>query len=129
MAAESDGQRRDRPPGSTSQHLFFRLGALGLSVTETLVVFVGIPAAVILVVAGLVFVGGGGSGGGAKRYRPGRPFDFTPVWFLSRPEQLADSAGTALAAGAQAPALTSRKQEQAGVEAPAGGTGGASDRW
>ncbi|SCL17894.1 hypothetical protein GA0070616_1382 [Micromonospora nigra] len=129
MAAESDGQRRDRPPGPTNQHLFFRLGALGLSVTETLVVFVGIPAAVILVVAGLAYVGGGGSGGGAKRYRPGRPFDFTPVWFLGRPEQLADSAGTALAAGAQAPALTSRKQEQAGVEPPAGGTGGASDRW
>ncbi|WP_091078001.1 hypothetical protein [Micromonospora nigra] len=94
-----------------------------------MVVFVGIPAAVILVVAGLAYVGGGGSGGGAKRYRPGRPFDFTPVWFLGRPEQLADSAGTALAAGAQAPALTSRKQEQAGVEPPAGGTGGASDRW
>jgi hypothetical protein len=44
-------------------------------------------------------------------------------------EQLADSAGTALAAGAQAPALTSHKLEKAGVEAPAGGTGGASDRW
>jgi hypothetical protein len=110
--------------------LSFRLGALGLSVTETLLVFVGIPAAAVLVIAGLAAVGNrGGGGGGAKRYRPGRPFDFTPVWFLGRPEQLADSAGTALAAGAQAPALTSRKQEQAGREAPAGGTGGASDRW
>ncbi|MFI7429854.1 hypothetical protein ACIBPB_22920 [Micromonospora sp. NPDC049836] len=95
-----------------------------------MVVFVGIPAAVVLVIAGLVFAGSGrGGGGGAKRYRPGRRFDFTPVWFLGRPEQLADSAGTALAAGAQAPALTSRKQELAGREAPAGGTGGASDRW
>jgi hypothetical protein len=102
---------------------------LGLSVTETLLVFVGIPAAAVLVIAGLAFAGGRGGGGGAKRYRPGRPFDFTPVWFLGRPEQLADSAGTALAAGAQAPALTSRKQELAGREAPAAGTGGASDRW
>ncbi|SCG51154.1 aa3-type cytochrome oxidase subunit CtaJ [Micromonospora coxensis] len=100
-----------------------------MSVTETALIFAGIPAAVVLVIAGLVFAGNRGSGGGAKRYRPGRPFDFTPVWFLGRPEQLADSAGTALAAGAQAPALSSRKQEQAGVEAPAGGTGGASDRW
>ncbi|SIN15245.1 hypothetical protein SAMN04489832_3497 [Micromonospora cremea] len=105
-----------------------------MSVTETLLVFVGIPAAAVLVIAGLAYAGsrGGGAaggGGGSKRYRPGRPFDFTPVWFLGRPEQLADSAGTALAAGAQAPALTSHKLEQASVEAPAGGTGGASDRW
>ncbi|WP_441338583.1 aa3-type cytochrome oxidase subunit CtaJ [Micromonospora sp. NBS 11-29] len=102
---------------------------MGLSVTETLVVFVGIPVAAVLVIAGLAAVGSRGHGGGTKRYRPGRPFDFTPVWFLGHPEQLAESAGTALAAGAQAPALTSRTQEQAGREAPAGGTGGASDRW
>lgn len=102
-----------------------------MSVTDTLLVFVGIPAAAILVIGGLAYAAsrGNGGGGGAKRYRPGRPFDFTPVWFLGRPEQLADSAGTALAAGALAPALTSRKQEQAGRETPAGGTGGASDRW
>ncbi len=101
-----------------------------MSVTDTLLVFVGIPAAAVLVIAGLAYAGSSrGTGGGGKRYRPGRPFDFTPVWFLSRPEELADSAGTVLAAGAQAPALTSRKQERAGIEAPAGGTGGASDRW
>ncbi|MFI6266256.1 hypothetical protein [Micromonospora sp. NPDC051006] len=96
-----------------------------------MLVFVGIPAAAVLVIGGLAYAGsrGRGGGGSAKRYRPGRPFDFTPVWFLARPEQLADSAGTALAAGAQAPALSSRKQEQADREAPASGTGGASDRW
>ncbi|MFV2104146.1 hypothetical protein [Micromonospora sp. LOL_024] len=94
-----------------------------------MLVFVGIPAAVVLVIAGLVYAGSRSGRGGARRYRPGRPFSFTPVWFLGRPEDLADSGGTALSVGAQAPALTSRKQEQAGVEAPAGGTGGASDRW
>ncbi|MGC4892979.1 hypothetical protein [Micromonospora sp. DT31] len=94
-----------------------------------MVVFVGIPVGAVLLIAALAAIGSRGNGGGAKRYRPGRSFDFTPVWFLSRPEQLADSAGIALAAGAQAPALSSRKQEQAGREAPAGGTGGASDRW
>ncbi|MET8066603.1 hypothetical protein, partial [Micromonospora sp. NPDC005313] len=77
-----------------------------------MVVFVGIPAAAVLLIAALAAASSRGNGGGAKRYRPGRPFDFTPVWFLSRPEQLADSAGTALAAGAQAPALTSRKQDR-----------------
>ncbi|MER7458353.1 hypothetical protein [Micromonospora sp. NPDC126480] len=96
-----------------------------------MLVFVGIPAATVLVIAGLAYAGsnrGTGSGRG-KRYRPGRPFDFTPVWFLSRPEELADSAGAVMAVGAQSPALTSGKQERAGIEPPAGGTGGASDRW
>ncbi|GAA2711715.1 hypothetical protein GCM10010429_28480 [Micromonospora olivasterospora] len=100
-----------------------------MSVTDTLLIYVGIPAATVLVITALAFAGGRGKGGGAKRYRPGRPFDFAPVWFLGRPEQLADTTGCALAAGAQAPALTSHKLEKAGVEAPAGGTGGASDRW
>jgi hypothetical protein len=100
---------------------------LGLSVTETLLIFVGIPAAVIAAVAALSLAGR--RSGGAKRYRPGRPFDFTPVWFLARPEQLADSAGAALTAGAQAPALTSGTIETAGAVAPVRGTGGASDRW
>ncbi|ABP55950.1 hypothetical protein Strop_3519 [Salinispora tropica CNB-440] len=101
-----------------------------MSVTDTLLVFVGIPTVAALVIAGVAWAASSrGVGGGGKRYRPGRPFDFTPVWFLSSPEELADSAGTTLAAGAQAPALSGRKQEQAGQEAPAGGTGGASDRW
>lgn len=100
-----------------------------MSVTETLLIFVGIPAATVLVITTLALAGGRGRGGGAKRYRPGRPFDFTPVWFLARPEQLADPTGGTLTAGAQAPALASRKLEKAGVEPPANGTGGASDRW
>ena len=72
-----------------------------MSVTETLLVFVGIPVAAVLVIAGLAYAGSRGAtgGGGAPSATgPGRPFDFTPVWFLGRPEQLADSAGTALTA-------------------------------
>jgi hypothetical protein len=98
-----------------------------LSVSDTLLVFVGIPAAVVLVITGLAFAG---RARGAKRYRPGRPFDFTPVWFLSSPEQLADSAPAALPAGRKATALTSGAMERAkSARVPAGATGGASDRW
>ena len=49
---------------------------------ETVLIYVGIPALVIAVVVGLVFAGDTRRGG-ARRYRPGRPFDFHPVWFLS----------------------------------------------
>jgi hypothetical protein len=117
-----------------------------VSVTETLLVFVLIPVAAVLLIAGLAAAGGGR---GPKRYRPGRSYEFTPVWFLAAPEQVAPAAGTgarALTAGdhaeppatrSGAPALTagpggagrSVETTEAGAAAPAGSTGGASDRW
>ena len=98
-----------------------------MSVPETLLIFVGIPALIVLGITALTLAGRGERGD--RRYRPGRPFEFTPVWFLSSPEQLAEPAGTALPAGAQAPALTSRDVAKKGKPVPAGATGGASDRW
>jgi hypothetical protein len=105
-----------------------------LSIIETLVVFAGIPLAVVAVIAGLVYAGGGRSND--RRYRPGRPFEFTPVWFLSAPESQNDhpvaggagAEGRAIAvSGANRMALT-KADSQAG--APVGDvTGGASDRW
>ncbi|MGH3736811.1 MAG: aa3-type cytochrome oxidase subunit CtaJ [Micromonosporaceae bacterium] len=53
-----------------------------MSILETLMVFVGVPAAIFAAVAGLVYLS---SVRPARRYRPGRPFEFTPVWFLSAP--------------------------------------------
>lgn len=111
-----------------------------MSVTETVLVFAGIPLAIVLVISGLAALGGGR---GAKRYRPGRPFDFAPVWFLAAPEQLAgaQSAGSHAAHG-ELPAGASSSQAAlpAGSSAEKGGelvgaptrigpTGGASDRW
>jgi hypothetical protein len=97
-----------------------------LSPTDTALIFVGIPAALTLLIAVLVLAPGGR---GARRYRPGRPSDFAPVWFLSSPEQLAEpSTRAALPTSAQPPALAARETEKAA--APAAGTlGGASDRW
>ena len=95
-----------------------------MSVTETVLYFVVIPGATVLVIAGLALAGGGRGG---RRYRPGRSYDFTPVWFLSSPELLSgdqserhhdDHGPAALPAGTtEAPRV------------PAGSTGGASDRW
>ncbi len=106
---------------------FNRLGALRLSVTETVLIFGVIPVGVVLIIAALATVGG--TGRNARRYRPGRPFDYTPVWFLSAPEHLAGPARAALPAGAQLPALTAAEIESQGAPQRAGVTGGASDRW
>jgi hypothetical protein len=54
-----------------------------MSIVETALIFVGIPAAVVLVVAALVY---GGSAARAPRYRPGGPWQFEPVWYLPHPE-------------------------------------------
>ena len=106
-----------------------------LSIIETLVVFAGIPLAVVAVIFGLVYAGSARSND--RRYRPGRPFDFQPVWFLSAPEQQAAAAnGHAPAApavsGANRQALARAEENIAG--GTTGGTlgdttGGASDRW
>jgi hypothetical protein len=68
-----------------------------------------------LIVAAMVYAG---SSRRARRYRPGRPFPFTPVWFLSAPD-------------VQLPASQRRELMAASAESRAGRdeTGGASDRW
>lgn len=86
--------------------------------TEDLIYFVGIPLAVIGLIFALVYLAGSR---GSKRYRPGRPYGYAPVWFLARPE-------------ADGPAATDRAAitataSDADGSAHAGATGGASDRW
>jgi hypothetical protein len=104
-----------------------------LSITETVVTFVVIPAAVVLLIAGLAY--SGGARRGSKRYRPGRPFEFTPVWFLAAPERLSSQTGSAeLTTGPHREALTGASEAPVaerpeGERAMQGSTGGASDRW
>jgi hypothetical protein len=97
---------------------------------ETVLVFAAVPAVVVLIVVGLVYAGGARSG--ARRYRPGRPFEFAPVWFLSAPEQqpvaAEADAGRRSVSGANRLALSKGDEAAAGT-APAAVTGGASDRW
>jgi len=75
-----------------------------------------IPLAIALAVVAFVYAAVyAGSARRARRYRPGRPFEFTPVWFLASPEKAAPGATAALAVE--------------GAQAAHGETGGASDRW
>jgi hypothetical protein len=82
-----------------------------------LLTLIAIALGFALVLALLVFAGG--QRRGSKRYRPGRPFAFTPVWFLAAPEQQS-RAGIAriLTAGSLA-GRVARPRE----------TGGASESW
>ena len=104
-----------------------RLGAFRLSVMSTVLVFVVIPAACIGIVAALV-LSGGDKGHKSRRYRPGRPYDFAPIWFLASPEQVSPALGGP--APAERPALAAAYLEDShGERVLPGPTGGASDRW
>jgi len=99
-----------------------------VSIVETLLLYGGIPLAVVLVVAGLVF----GMGGRATpRYRPGRPFVFAPVWFLSARSGFSPvepSSVPALPAAPSRPALAAGGSTSATVVAREQ-TGGARGSW
>ena len=100
-----------------------RLGALRLSISSTILVFVIIPAGVILLVASLVFSGSDRTRR-TRRYRPGRPYDFQPIWFLASPDQV--SVGVH---HAQAALESGILEDATGARVLPGPTGGASDSW
>ncbi len=102
------------------------MGALSLSITEAVLIFAGIPAAVIAVVYLAVY--STSSRKADKRYRPGRRFDFAPVWFLAAPAPLsgAPAGGPAAISGSTAAALPG---DVPAVPASHRDVGGASDTW
>jgi hypothetical protein len=97
-----------------------------LSITSTVLMFVLLPTAIAAVVAALALAGS--SGRRARRYRPGRPYDFTPIWFLASPGQVSPALGGPTGSRAHSPAIESGEVET-GARVPMGATGGASDRW
>jgi hypothetical protein len=76
-----------------------------LTIPETLLVFVGIPAAVIALIYGLVYAG---SAAHSKRYRPGRPFNQAAVWYVANKpgDAVRGSSAHELGAGSAAYAIS-----------------------
>jgi hypothetical protein len=96
-----------------------------LSILSTILVFVIIPAGVIILVASLVLAGSDRTRR-TRRYRPGRPYDFQPIWFLASPERVgAASVGSAAHPAIEGPVL----EDSTGARVRPGPTGGASDSW
>ncbi|HEX8344715.1 MAG TPA: hypothetical protein VF657_08225 [Actinoplanes sp.] len=100
-----------------------------LSISSTILIYVLIPAVAVGIIAALSMAGSS-SGRRSRRYRPGRPYDFTPIWYLASPDQVNHPAIEGPAAGGrpQAPAIESGVVET-GARVPAGAVGGASDSW
>jgi hypothetical protein len=99
--------------------------------TQELLIFAGIPLAVIGLIFALVYLSGARS---AKRYRPGRAYAYAPVWFLARPETDGPAATHAASHAASHSAEIGGAVPRAEITAADGSThpgvtGGASDRW
>lgn len=94
-----------------------------LSTTEQLLYLVVVPAAIVAVVWALASVGGPQA---RKRYRPGRPYDFTPVWYLANHRR---NPGTDSGQHRALPAGGTGGTGESGDAAMQGTAGGASDRW
>ena len=82
---------------------------------QTVLVFVVIPVAGLVVLAALTF---GPSATRSPRYRVGRPWDYEPVWYIPRPDV---SAPAGSAEGRAALAAASRPER---AELLGGGTHG-----
>jgi hypothetical protein len=90
-----------------------------MSIVETALVFVGIPAAVIALVAAPVY---GRAAARTPRSRPGSPWQFEPVWYLPHPGH-AGPVPSLPAAGLDGRALPGAVAE------PVTASGGASGEW
>lgn len=92
-----------------------------MSISNTVLIYVVIPLVVIIAIASLVMAGGDRTKR-TRRYRPGRPYDFQPIWFLASPEQVV--------APSQRPAIEGPYLEDStGARVKPGSVGGASDSW
>ncbi|GAA3351334.1 hypothetical protein GCM10020358_80650 [Amorphoplanes nipponensis] len=97
-----------------------------MSIFSTLLIYAIIPLGVIAIVAALVASGSGRSRP-ARRYRPGRPYDFKPIWFLASPAQVSPAFGGKTSSAPELPAGV--LEDATGMQVRPGPTGGASDRW
>jgi hypothetical protein len=106
-----------------------------LSVLSTVLIYVIIPLAAVLIIAALAMAGSDRRQR-SRRYRPGRPYDFQPIWFLAAPEQVNDTPDDR--SGPDRRALHRNEphaiagpviEDMSGAPVLPGPTGGASDRW
>ena len=87
-----------------------------MNVAETILVFVGVPLAIFLLLALLIFVPGGRK---RPRYRPGQPWEHAPVWYEPHPRGAEDHGGSTAHAAL----------ESGAPPASAGPLGGARGTW
>ena len=102
-------------------------------VAETLLIYLVIPVAIVLVMAALIFIPGGRR---RPRWKSGQAWNHEPVWYEPHPEGAGGGHGethgaghAALESGGSHAALTSGGEGSAVPAASAGPLGGARGTW
>jgi hypothetical protein len=97
-------------------------------VAETLLIYVVIPLAVVVVLAALTFIPGGRR---RPRWKSGQPWPHEPVWYEPHPDATGAGHGAAhgedhaaIGAGPDRAALTSGQETPAASAGPLGGARG-----
>jgi hypothetical protein len=85
-----------------------------MSIVQTVLVFVGIPGAIIGVIAFAVY--GKAVLHQPNRYRPGRPWPYEAAWFVPHPDAVVHAPG-------------GRPQVESGASTTTTAMGGASGEW
>jgi hypothetical protein len=71
-----------------------------VTVVQTVLTFVGIPLAIVAVVTVAVY--GRSMIRQPNRYRPGKPWNYEPSWYVPHPEAVTTAAGSSGAGSARA---------------------------
>ncbi|UQX89647.1 hypothetical protein M6D93_06485 [Jatrophihabitans telluris] len=95
-----------------------------MSIVQTVLVFVGIPAGTFAVFAAIVL---GPGSVRAPRYRPGSEWNFAPVWYLPHPAHNGPVSELHASGGAEAGARLALTGST--VTHPTVASGGASGEW
>lgn len=94
-----------------------------MSIVQTVLIFIGIPALAFALVAVATL---GRGAGRAPRYRPGAAWQYEPVWYLPHPEHSGPVSSLEIHTGATAPSLLAL---HGSVSEPVKASGGASGEW
>lgn len=94
-----------------------------MSPAQTALIFAGIPLAVVIVFALMIW--GPSEMRQPNRYRPGKPWPYRPVWYLPQPTGRAGTSGATQAITAPSrPAIESREEAPAPTPTAVGGASG-----
>jgi hypothetical protein len=97
-----------------------------MSSAEVVLYLVVVPAAIVAVIWMLASMGGPQS---RRRYRPGRRYEFPPVWFVANHRGPSTSRHAAITAGSTGEAGSVQPGDRSREATLGGSRGGASDRW
>ncbi|QSB06271.1 hypothetical protein [Natronoglycomyces albus] len=98
-----------------------------MTALQEALILIGVPVGVTVVVYALIYMR---SPRKQQSYRPGRPYNYPPVWFVARPEGVSIAAAAELTSATEPPQLESAGSvEKSSRDVSPSPKGGAHGSW